>query len=248
MKEIFERVEKKYVLSYEKYESLLKKLDGHIERDKYFNSSIRSIYYDNDAYQMINRSMESPDYKEKIRVRAYEDNAKTVYIECVVIIMINGNMGDGIAVAGSFALIRFRSARGSAKDLTAIFMAMAIGIICGTGYIGIAVLFTLIVCVIGMLLSLVRFGECDGKMRYLKITVPENMNYDEAFEEVLNKYCSNYELEKVKTLSLGSLFRVEYSIVMRDVSKLREMINELRIRNNNLEIVCGKEAISKEEL
>ena len=169
-------------------------------------------------------------------------------IECVVIIMINGNMGDGIAVAGSFALIRFRSARGSAKDLTAIFMAMAIGIICGTGYIGIAVLFTLIVCVIGMLLSLVRFGECDGKMRYLKITVPENMNYDEAFEEVLNKYCSNYELEKVKTLSLGSLFRVEYSIVMRDVSKLREMINELRIRNNNLEIVCGKEAISKEEL
>ena len=169
-------------------------------------------------------------------------------IECVVIIMINGNMGAGIAVAGSFALIRFRSARGSAKDLTAIFMAMAIGIICGTGYIGIAVLFTLIVCVIGMLLSLVRFGECDGKMRYLKITVPENMNYDEAFEEVLNKYCSNYELEKVKTLSLGSLFRVEYSIVMRDVSKLREMINELRIRNNNLEIVCGKEAISKEEL
>ena len=85
-------------------------------------------------------------------------------------------------------------------------------------------------------------------MRYLKITVPENMNYDEAFEEVLNKYCSNYELEKVKTLSLGFLFRVEYSIVMRDVSKLREMINELRIRNNNLEIVCGKEAISKEEL
>ena len=169
-------------------------------------------------------------------------------IECVVIIMINGNMGAGIAVAGSFALIRFRSARGSAKDLTAIFMAMAIGIICGTGYIGIAVLFTLIVCVIGMLLSLVRFGECDGKMRYLKITVPENMNYDEAFEEVFNKYCSNYELEKVKTLSLGSLFRVEYSIVMRDVSKLREMINELRIRNNNLEIVCGKEAISKEEL
>ena len=169
-------------------------------------------------------------------------------IECVVIIMINGNMGAGIAVAGSFALIRFRSARGSAKDLTAILRAMAIGIICGTGYIGIAVLFTLIVCVIGMLLSLVRFGECDGKMRYLKITVPENMNYDEAFEEVLNKYCSNYELEKVKTLSLGSLFRVEYSIVMRDVSKLREMINELRIRNNNLEIVCGKEAISKEEL
>lgn len=117
MKETFERVEKKYVLSYEKYESLLKKLDGHIERDKYFNSSIRSIYYDNDTYQMIGHSMESPDYKEKIRVRAYEDNAKTVYIECVVIIMINGNMGDGIAVAGSFALIRFRSARGSAKDL-----------------------------------------------------------------------------------------------------------------------------------
>ena len=169
-------------------------------------------------------------------------------IECVVIIMINGNMGAGIAVAGSFALIRFRSARGSAKDLTAIFMAMAIGIICGTGYIGIAVLFTLIVCVVGMFLIFVKYGECDGKMRYLKITVPENLNYDEAFEEVLDNYCSSYEIEKVKTLSLGSLFRVDYSIVMKDTSKIKAMIDDLRIRNNNLEIVCGKEAVSKEEL
>ena len=169
-------------------------------------------------------------------------------IECVVIIMINGNMGAGIAVAGSFALIRFRSARGSSKDLTAIFMAMAIGIICGTGYIGIAVLFTLIVCVVGMFLSFVKYGECDGKMRYLKITVPENLNYDEAFEEVLDNYCSSYEIEKVKTLSLGSLFRVDYSIVMKDTSKIKAMIDDLRIRNNNLEIVCGKEAVSKEEL
>ena len=169
-------------------------------------------------------------------------------IECVVIIMINGNMGTGIAVAGSFALIRFRSARGSAKDLTAIFMAMAIGIICGTGYIGIAVLFTLIVCAVGMFLSFVKYGECDVKLRYLKITVPENLNYDEVFEEVLNNYCSDYEIEKVKTLSLGSLFRVDYSIVMKDTSKIKAMIDDLRIRNNNLEIVCGKEAVSKEEL
>ena len=169
-------------------------------------------------------------------------------IECVVIIMINGNMGAGIAVAGSFALIRFRSARGSAKDLTAIFMAMAIGIICGTGYIGIAVLFTLIVCAVGMFLSFAKYGECDGKMRYLKITVPENLNYDEAFEEVLDNYCSSYEIEKVKTLSLGSLFRVDYSIIMKDTSKIKAMIDDLRIRNNNLEIVCGKEAVSKEEL
>ena len=169
-------------------------------------------------------------------------------IECVVIVMINGNMGAGIAVAGSFALIRFRSARGSAKDLTAIFMAMAIGIICGTGYIGIAVLFTLIVCAVGMFLSFAKYGECDGKMRYLKITVPENLNYDEAFEEVLDNYCSSYEIEKVKTLSLGSLFRVDYSIVMKDTSKIKAMIDDLRIRNNNLEIVCGKEAVSKEEL
>ena len=169
-------------------------------------------------------------------------------IECVVIIMINGNMGAGIAVAGSFALIRFRSARGSAKDLTAIFMAMAIGIICGTGYIGIAVLFTLIVCAVGMFLSFVKYGECDVKLRYLKITVPENLNYDEVFEEVLNNYCSDYVIEKVKTLSLGSLFRVDYSIVMKDTSKIKAMIDDLRIRNNNLEIVCGKEAVSKEEL
>ncbi|MGN1404792.1 MAG: VTC domain-containing protein [Erysipelotrichaceae bacterium] len=81
MKETFERVEKKYVLSCEKYNSLLKRLEGYIEQDKYFQSSIRSIYYDNDAYQMINRSMESPEYKEKIRIRAYENNPRTVYVE-----------------------------------------------------------------------------------------------------------------------------------------------------------------------
>lgn len=169
-------------------------------------------------------------------------------IECVVIIMINGNMGAGIAVAGSFALIRFRSAKGSAKDLTAIFMAMAIGIICGTGYIGIAALFTLIVTVVGMLLTLLKFGEPDGKMRTVKITIPECLNYDEALNETLDRYCASYELEKIKTLSLGSMYRLEYLVVLKDVSKIKEFMDEVRTKNSNLEIICTKEGFSKEEL
>ena len=166
-------------------------------------------------------------------------------IEAVVIMMVNDNFGAGIAVAGSFSLIRFRSAKGSAKELVCIFMAMAIGIICGTGYITIAAIFTVIVCLIGVILTLTGFGKLNGKNRYLKVTVPENIDYEQAIEPVLKKYCASYELESVKTLTLGSLFRAEYSIVLKDEGSIKKMIDAIRTRNGNLEIVCGKEGTEK---
>ena len=162
--------------------------------------------------------------------------------------MVNDNFGAGIAVAGSFSLIRFRSAKGSAKDLVCIFMAMAIGIICGTGYLVIGAIFTVIVCLIGVLLTVIGFGKLNDKNRYLKVTVPENIDYAQAIEPVLKKYCSSYDLETVKTLTLGSLFRAEYSISMKDSGDVKKMIDALRQRNGNLEIVCGKEGTAKEEL
>ena len=169
-------------------------------------------------------------------------------IEAVVIMMVNDNFGAGIAVAGSFSLIRFRSAKGSAKDLVCIFLAMAIGIICGTGYIAIAGLFTLMVCLIGFVMSLCGFGGSDGHLRYLQITIPESLDYEKKIEPVLKKYCSSFELEKVKTLTLGSLFRLEYSVSLKDVSSMKKMIDEIRTYNSNLEIVCSKAAVSKDEL
>ncbi len=169
-------------------------------------------------------------------------------IEAVVIMMVNGSLGAGIAVAGSFALIRFRSVKGSAKELTCIFLAMAIGIICGTGYIAIAALFTLLLLAVSFILTTIGFGKDGVNEKYLKVTIPESLNYDEAFEDILNKYTSSHELISIKTLNLGSLFRVEYNVNMKDLKQVKEMIDELRTRNGNLEIMCGSKAGEKEEL
>lgn len=169
-------------------------------------------------------------------------------IEAVVIMMVNGSLGAGIAVAGSFSLIRFRSVKGSARELTCIFLAMAIGIVCGTGYVVIAGLFTIVLLLVAFLLDLVGFGKDGTNDKYLKITVPESLNYDDAFEEVLNKYTTRHELISIKSLNLGSLFRVEYDVNLKDAKHVKEMLDELRTRNGNLEIMCGSKAGEKEEL
>ena len=169
-------------------------------------------------------------------------------IETVVIMLVNDNLGVGLSVAGSFALIRFRSVKGNAKELAAVFLAMTIGIICGTGYIVIAAIFTLILCLVMFFLTLTGFGKASENDRYLKITIPESLNYDEVFEGVLDKYCSAWELESIKTLTLGSLFRIEYKITMKDAASTKKMIDELRTRNGNLEIMCSKPATNRDEL
>lgn len=169
-------------------------------------------------------------------------------VEAVVIMMINDNLGAGIAVAGSFALIRFRSVKGSAKELTCVFLAMAIGIICGTGYIALAAVFTVLLLGVAYVLTMAGFGKDSMNKRYLKITVPESLNYDEAFEDILDSYTSGHELISVKTMDLGSLYRVEYDVDLKHPEKVKEMIDELRTRNGNLEIMCGAAAGGKEEL
>ena len=169
-------------------------------------------------------------------------------IETVVIMLVNDNIGVGLSVAGSFALIRFRSVKGNAKELLAIFLAMTIGIICGTGYIALAVIFTLLLCIVIFVLALTDFGKQSDNDRYLKITIPESLNYEEAFDEVLNKYTRSYELDGIKTLALGSIFRLDYKIIMKDSKQLKDMINELRTRNGNLEIMCGKNSTNRDEL
>ena len=169
-------------------------------------------------------------------------------IETVVIMVVNDNIGVGLSVAGSFALIRFRSVKGNAKELAAVFMAMTIGIICGTGYVTVAAIFTLLLCVVLFLLTLTNFGQQSENERYLKITIPESLNYDEVFDPILDKYASRWELDSVKTLTLGSLFRVDYKITLKDPSSTKKMIDEIRTRNGNLEIMCGKSATNREEL
>ncbi len=166
-------------------------------------------------------------------------------IETIVIMMINDNLGAGIAVAGSFSLIRFRSIKGNAKELTCIFLSMAIGIMCGTGYVALAALFVIIVLLIGLVMKAVNFGDDKGHCK-LKITVPESLNYEGIFDEILNKYSKGYKLISVKTVNLGSLFRIEYDINMKDTASIKPMIDELREKNGNLEILCALDKYGEE--
>ena len=169
-------------------------------------------------------------------------------IEAVVIMMVNDNLGVGLSVAGSFALIRFRSVKGSAKELATVFMAMTIGIMCGSGFIALAAVFTLVITLAMFTLTLLNYGGQSINERYLKVTIPESLDYEDILDEVLDKYTTRYELESVKTLSLGSLFRVDYSISMKNKNDIKKMIDELRVKNGNLEITCCKQVIDREEL
>ncbi len=171
-------------------------------------------------------------------------------VVCVVIMMVNGNVGAGVAVAGAFSLVRFRSVPGNAKEIVALFLAMAAGLITGMGYIAFALLFAVILSAILMLYSALDFGAKKRTAAYktIRITVPENLDYTGVFEDVLEKYTSSYELTGVKTTNMGSLFRLTYDVTLRDAALERELIDELRCRNGNLEISVSKQTTVSAEL
>ena len=163
-------------------------------------------------------------------------------IVTLVIMMVNGNIGAGLAVAGTFALVRFRSAPGTAKEIAGLFFAVAIGLACGMGYVGIAAVFFLIVALTVIALSLLRFGENSRSFRQLKITIPENLDYDGLFDDIFDKYTSRHELSKVKTTNMGTLYELTYHIYIKGGDVEKEFIDELRCRNGNLGIICGRES------
>ncbi|MGN0167248.1 MAG: DUF4956 domain-containing protein [Acetatifactor sp.] len=170
-------------------------------------------------------------------------------IVCVVILMVNGNVGTGVAVAGAFSLVRFRSVPGTAKEIGAIFLAMCAGLIAGMGYLGYAVLFTVVLCAIMLLYNKFDFGSRKNGERYkvLHITIPEDLDYTGVFDEVLDKYASSHELVQVKTTNMGSLFRLTYNLVLKSPAEEKELIDKLRCRNGNLEISLScKETVTCE--
>ena len=157
---------------------------------------------------------------------------------CVVIMMVNGSVGAGVAVAGTFSLVRFRSAPGTAKEITAVFLAMAAGLICGMGYFLYAAVFTLVICLALIILKLTGFGEARDE-KELHITIPEDLDYEGMFDEVFEKYALERKLISVKTTDMGSLFRLKYHVTLRNGASEKEFIDKLRIRNGNLPItIC----------
>ena len=171
-------------------------------------------------------------------------------IVCVVIMMVNGNIGAGVAVAGAFSLVRFRSVPGTAKEIGAIFLAMAAGLIAGMGYIGYAVLFVLIVGSSSMILTKSRFGETNTSLceKTMRITVPEDLDYAGVFDDLFLEYTIKHQLTNVKTTNMGSLFKLTYNLTLKDTGTEKEFIDKLRCRNGNLEISSSLQETKNSEL
>ena len=166
----------------------------------------------------------------------------------IVIMLVNGNIGTGVAVMGAFSLVRFRSVPGSAQEISSIFLAMAVGLATGMGYLGIAALFLLIIGAMTILLSTTGFGEQKKTEKELKITIPESLDYSGIFDDLFQKYTKNAKLIKVKTTNMGSLYELQYHIVLENQSAEKEFLDEIRCRNGNLNIACGRVPTGKVEL
>lgn len=170
-------------------------------------------------------------------------------VVCVVIMLVNGNVGTGVAVAGAFSLVRFRSAPGTAKEICALFLAMGAGLISGMGYLGFAVLFTVVMCDMFLLYENLDFGSGKNKNRYktLNVTIPEDLDYTGVFDDIFTEYTIEHNLSRVKTANMGSLFRLTYDVTLKDAAREKEMIDRIRCRNGNLEItVSGQETTVSE--
>lgn len=166
----------------------------------------------------------------------------------MVITLVNGNLGAGIAVMGVFNLVRFRSIPGSAKDIGSVFLAMAIGLATGMGFIALAVLFTIVVAIVNIGYVLSAFGKQKEPEKTLKITIPDDLEYDGVFDAVLEHFADEYELVEVQTSNMGSLFLLEYAVRMKEPGLEKRMIDELRCSNGNLKITCGRSATAKDVL
>lgn len=160
-------------------------------------------------------------------------------IVSVVIMLIGSNVARAFSMAGAFALVRFRSAPGNAKDIAVVFFAMASGLACGLGYITFAVIFTVVIILVLVALSITNFADKNAGKRQLRITIPENLNYTHAFDGIFDNFLSSKELTKVKTTNMGTMFELTYIIEMNKDINEKEFIDSLRVVNGNLNITLG---------
>lgn len=166
----------------------------------------------------------------------------------IVIMLVNGNLGTGVAVMGAFSLVRFRSVPGSAREICSIFFAMAVGLATGMGYLAAAALFVVILGAASLLYTALPVGETKRQDKLLRVTIPETLDYTGVFNDLFEKYTARWELAEVKTTNMGSLFKLTYQIRLRDLDAEKEFLDELRCRNGNLEISCAKTAFERDGL
>lgn len=160
-------------------------------------------------------------------------------VVAMVIMLVNGNVGTGIAVAGAFTLVRFRSVPGTAREIAAIFTAMAMGLALGMGYVGVAAVFFLMAAAFTLVLTMMNFGGANRHEKEMKITIPESYNYEDLFEDIFMEYGVRTRLEKIRTTDMGTLFELTYSAVFPEGRVPKDFMDEIRARNGNLTLVIG---------
>lgn len=165
-----------------------------------------------------------------------------------VIMMVNGSLGAGVAVLGTFSLVRFRSVPGSSKEIAAVFCVMAIGIAAGMGQIAFAAMITAVVCVLLLILGKTPFGEKSARERTLKIVIPETLDYTEVFDDLFSEYTQTAALQTVKTVNMGSLYELKYTVKLKKGVSEKAFIDALRCRNGNLNIMLARPICSQESL
>lgn len=163
----------------------------------------------------------------------------------LVILLVNGNIGAGVAVAGAFSLVRFRSAPGTAREIGVLFLAMALGLATGMGYLLLAVLAFVILSAVLLLLTATNFGRGGAAERVLKITIPESLDYDGLFDDLFAEFTTAHSLTSVKTSNMGTLYELHYHITLPEDRVPKAFLDALRCRNGNLNIVCGRESLKE---
>lgn len=156
----------------------------------------------------------------------------------IIILLVGNNVARAFSLAGAFSIIRFRSEPKDPKDISYIFFTLAVGLSAGMGYILYAILFTIILCLIMFVLKFINYAEPDKSCLELRITIPENLNYENIFDDILKKYTSSWKFKKIKTKEFGSLFEITYSVVMNNGNQ-KKFIDEIRCRNGNLGVILS---------
>lgn len=154
-----------------------------------------------------------------------------------IIIMVNGNLGTSVAIMGAFSLVRFRSLPGTSKEILSVFFAMTVGLATGMGHLVFALIITIIGCIVLLILNKINLFDKNKYEKILKITIPENLDYTEVFDDIFNKYTDKVELVSVKTTNMGSMFDLSYHIILNEDINEKKFIDDLRVKNGNLKII-----------
>lgn len=165
-----------------------------------------------------------------------------------VIMLVNGNLGTGVAIAGAFSLVRFRSVAGSAQDIASIFFSMIIGLATGMGYVTFAFFIAFVISISILLFKIIPFGEGINQPRELRILIPESLEFEGIFDDLFDKYTDSVELIRIKTTNMGSLFELQYTTQLKKDTSIKAFLDDIRVRNGNLNVVFGKVSLFREEL